>query len=182
MNPYAIIGGLLLVIAAAGGGYYQGWEKRGDHEATIALEVERAAAKLLAAETKRADGLAGELALEKQNIKTVTIEMIKEVPAVTTIYKESPDAPVQVIPDAVYTFGFMRVWNGAYGTMLMPASAGRPADPSGEADLVRAKIGSADVLSNHVENAGKHADCYAQLNKLINFELGRQPPVPAGGQ
>lgn len=188
LNPYAIIGAILMAIALAGGGYYQGWEKRGDHEAAIALKAERkvaadkleaarVAAEKLAAEHERADKLAGELALEKENIKTVTIEKIKEVPVVTTVYKESPNAPVIAIPASVYTVGFVRVWNDAYRTIGIPPSPGVPADPSGDADLVRAKVGSSDILTNHIENAGKHAACYAQLNKLIDFELGRGKPA-----
>ena len=180
-NPYAIIGALLLAIGLAGGGYYEGWTHRGDREAAVQLELLKQKDIAIEVERGRADGLAADLEKEKQNIKTVTIVKIKEVPSVTTIYKESPDAPTQVIPDPVFTVGFMRVWNGAYGTILMPAGAGKPADAPGDADLVRAKIGSADILSNHIENAGKHADCYAQLNKLIDFELGRQKP-PTGNQ
>lgn len=181
MNPYAILGGVLLLIAAAGGGYYEGWSHRGDREAAIQLELVNEKNVQIEVERVRADGLAAELEVEKLNIKTVTIEKIKEVPSVTTIYKESPDAPVQVIPDPVYTLGFMRVWNGAYGTMLMPTSPSRPVGAPGEADIVRAKIDSADILFNHVENAGKHAACYAQLNKLIDLELGRGQPAPPAG-
>lgn len=189
MNPYAIIGALVLAISLCTGSYFAGWENRGNHEAAITLEKERdaalkaeelrvAAAIALKKETDRANTLAGELDLEKQNIKTVTIEKIKEVPVVTTVYKESPNAPAQPIPDAIFTTGFVRLWNDAYG----PTASGRrpiePADPSGEADLVRAKVTSADILNNHIDNAGKHAACYAQLNKLIDFELGRAPPAP----
>lgn len=180
LNPWAIIGALLLAIGLAAGGYEAGWDKRGDHEAAIALKVERAAAIALKAETERADKLADELALEQQNIKTVTIETIKEVPVVTTVYKESPNAPAQPIPDAIYTAGFVRLWNESYSAIARRPSASEPVDPSREADLVRAKVSTGDILTNHIDNAGKHASCYAQLNKLIDFELGRgKQPAPA---
>lgn len=183
MNPYAIVAALLMAIALAGGGYYEGWSKRGDHEAAIALKAKELADAAEKAERDRADGLAADLEKEKQNIKTVTVEVIKEVPKVTTVYKESPDAPIQAIPDPIYTIGFMRLWNGAYGPIGMPATSGQPAGKATETDdLVRAKISTADILANHVENAGKHADCYAQLNKLIDAELARSKQAVGTGQ
>lgn len=178
LNPWAILGGVLFAIALAGGGYYEGWEKRGDHEATVALRVEREAAKKLAAETKRADDLAGDLAREKQNIKTVTIEVIKQVPMVTTIYTERVgDAPLP-IPPAIYTVGFMRLWNDAlFASGQLSADASKPLDLSGGADTLRAKIDTPDVLYNHLENAGKWAACRAQLRKVIDIEKGRKPVI-----
>jgi len=178
MNPWAIVGGLVLAISLAGGGYYTGWEQRGDREAAKALVVERDAARVLAAETKRADGIAGQLALEKENIKTVTIEVIKQVPMVTTIYTEKVGDEPLPIPPAVYTVGFVRLWDAAYGPNILRAGTGLAPGAPRAPDILRAKISSADVLDNHIENAGKHAACYAQLNKLIDLELGRGGATP----
>ena len=178
MNPYAIIGALLLAISLAGGGYYAGWDQRGDHEAAIALTVERAAARKLAAETKRADGLAGELAIEVRNIKTVTVEVIKEVPKVTTVYIERPgDEPI-AIPPAIITFGAVRLYNRSLRPDLRPG-AGELAYPAGATDITRSPIDIPDILSVHAENGTKYAECRAQLNKLIDYEKGRSVPASA---
>lgn len=179
MNPYAIIGALLLSIGLAGGGYYAGWDQRGDHEAAIALKVKDKADIALKAARERADGLAGELADEVRNIKTVTVEVIKEVPKVTTVYVEVPGEIPKIIPPAVYTYGFVRVWNDAlYAGSLRPG-AGQPADNAAGADTVRAAIDSPDILSNAAENFSKYAECRAQLKKLILFEKGRAVPASA---
>lgn len=178
MNPYAILGALLLAIASAWGGYSQGWDKRGDHEATIALEVAREAAVKLAAETKRADGLAGQLAVEKGTIHEVIVEVVKEVPKFTKIYVEVPGETPKAIPPAVVVWGAVGLYNRALRPDL-PSSAGEFAYPPGATDLTRAPVDTPDILNVHAVNAGKYAECRAQLNKLIDFELGRDPPAPA---
>lgn len=178
MNPWAILGGLLLVIAAAGGGYYEGWEKRGDHEATVALKVERAAAAALAKETARADGLAGQLAVEQGIIHERIVEVVKEIPKVTTVYVEVPGETPKAIPPAVIVWGAVRLYNSALRPDLR-AGAIELAHPAGATDLTRAPVDTPDILSVHAENAGKYAECRAQLNKLIDFEIGRQAPPSA---
>lgn len=178
MNPYAIIGALLLAISLAGGGYYQGWERRGDHEAAIALRVERAAAKKLADETARADGLAAQLSVEKGIIHERIVEVIKEVPKFTTIYVESPGETPKAIPSAVIVWGAVRLYNNALRPELRPG-ASELAYPAGATEITRAPVDTPDILNVHVENAGKYAECRAQLNKLIDFEKGRA--VPASG-
>ncbi len=173
MNPYSIIGALLFSIALAGGSYYAGWEQRGDHEAAAALELKVKTDAAEKAERDRADGLAADLETEKRNIKTVTVEVIKEVPKVTTVYKETPNAPLQPIPDAIYTYGFVGLWDRALAGGQLSAGAVKPADPAGGSDLLRAPVKSQDILTNAAENFSKYAECRAQLNKLIDFEVGR---------
>lgn len=172
MNPYAIIGAILMAIALAGGGYYEGWEKRGDHEAAIALKVERAAAKLLAAEHERAEGLVAKLLVEKGTIHEVIVEVIKEVPKYTTVYVEVPGEKPKAIPPAVIVWGAVGLYNRALRPDL-PASASEFANPAGATDLTRAPVDTPDILNVHTINAGKYAECRSQLNKLIDFELGR---------
>ena len=180
MNPWGILGAVLLAIGLAGGGYYEGWSQRGDHEAALQLVAERAAADDLKKERERGDALAVQLDIERGAIHEATITQIKEIPAVTTTYQEAPDAPVQNIPPAVYTVGFVRLWNDSLYTSL-PKPTGQPFGAAESTDTLRAKIDSPDVLANAVENFGKYAACRAQLNKLIDFELGRgsapQQPV-----
>lgn len=176
MNPYSIIAALVASIALAAGGYYAGWQQRGDHEAAITLTAKLAHDKLLSDERKRADVLATELELEKQNIKTVTIEVIKEIPKYTNVYIERGQnvtiEPPKPIPPAIVTFGTVRLFNRSLRPDL-PASASEFAYPAGVTDITRADIDTKDILAVHAVNAGKYAECRSQLNKLIDFELGK---------
>lgn len=175
MNPYSIIAALVASIALSVGSYYAGWQQRGDHEAAITLKAKIAADANLAAERKRGDGLATELEKERLNIKTVTIEIIKEVPKVTTVYKERENAPTIQIPEHIYTVGFVRLWNESYIPDLRKTPS-KFADQTGRADdLIRAKVVADDILQNHIENAGKWAKCRADLNKLIDWHEGKPP-------
>jgi len=173
MNPYTIIAAILLALSLAAGGYYEGWAKRGDHEAAIELKAKVAADAALAIEQKRADVLSGQLALEVQNIKTVTVEVIKEVPKVTTVYIEKAGDEPKIIPDAVITFGAVGLFNRALRPDL-PASASEFAYPSGATDITRSPVKFPDVINVHIENASKYAECRDQLNKLIDFEVGKK--------
>ena len=179
MNPWGILGAVLLAIGLAGGGYYEGWSQRGDHEAALQLVAERAAAKRLAAETARADGLAAQLVVEQGTIHERIVEVIKEVPKVTTVYVEKSGEEAKTIPPAVIVWGAVRLFNSALRPDL-PDSAIEFAYPTGATDITRAPVDTPDILSVHIENAGKYAACRAQLNKLIDFELGRgsAPPKP----
>lgn len=161
---------LAALVAAAG---YGGWEFRGDHEAAKQVKAAQAWQKLMDAEVARGNKLAADLETEKQNIKTVTVEVIRRVPEVTTVYVEVPGETPKAIPDAVFTRGFVGLWNDALAADLSGA-AGKPADPPAETyALVRARINQADVLTNHTINAGRYAECRAQLNKLIDWHEGR---------
>lgn len=171
-NPYAIIGAILMAIALAWGGYEAGWEKRGDHEAAIALEAKKAADKLLAKEKLRGDGLVGELAKEKRNIKIVTIDVIREIPKVTTVYVEVPGETPKAIPPAVITWGAVGLYNRALRPDL-PDTASEFSYPPGATSITRAQVDTPDILAVHSENAGKWAECRADLNKLIDWHAGR---------
>ena len=159
-----------LSVALAGWG---AWSVRGNVEELKQLRAASAAAKLLKDERLRGDGLAAELEAERRNIKTVTVEVIRYVPSVTTVYVEKPGDAPKPIPDAVFTRGFVGLWNHALAAGVRTATSG-PADPPGGADaLVRARVNQSDVLTNHSINAGKYADCRAQLTALIDWHEGR---------
>lgn len=176
MNPYAIIGAIILAIAAAAGGYSQGWEKRGDHESAIALKVKEKADKLLAAEKLRGDGLAVKLETAKREVRTVTVEVIKEIPKFTTIYVEVPGEAAKPIPPAVWTWGAVSMFNRALRPDL-PAAASEFARPPGATDITRSPVDTPDVLAIHAENGAKYAECRAQLNALIDWHEGRTAPA-----
>lgn len=172
MNPYSIIAGLIVSIGLAVGGYAAGWSQRGDHEAAIALKAKIAADAELDKERERGDALVVDLEAEKRNIKTVTVEVIKEIPKVTTVYVEVPGETPKIIPPAVITFGAVRLFNTALRPDL-PASASEFAYPTGATDITRAKVDTPDILAVHAINAGKYAECRAQLNKLIDWHEGK---------
>lgn len=176
MNPYAIIAALVASIVISAGSYYAGWSQRGDHEAAIALKAKLVADANLKKAQDRADVLAVDLEAEKRNIKTVTIEVIKEIPKYTNVYIErgqdvTIEPPKPIVP-AVYTFGAVRLFNRALRPDL-PASASEFAYPAGVTDITRADIDTKDILAVHAINAGRYAECRTQLNKLIDFELGK---------
>lgn len=174
MNPYSIIAGLLVSIGLAAGGYAAGWSQRGDHEAAIALKAKIAADVELEKERKRGDALATDLEIEKRNIKTVTVEVIKEIPKVTTVYVEVPGEAPKIIPPAIVTFGAVRLYNIALRPDL-PKAASEFAYPPGATDITRAKVDTPDILAVHAINASKYAECRSQLNKLIDWHEGKSP-------
>lgn len=173
MLPWAILAAVVMVLSLMAGSFYQGWSMRGDREAASQLKAERAWSKKLADEKDRGDGLAKELDLEKQNIKTVTVEVIKEVPKVTTVYVEREGDAPKPIPSGVYTYGFVRLWDNALASYL-PYASWQSAGAAGKPDTLRAPIDSPDILNNAVVNFGKYAACRAQLNALIDWHEGKR--------
>lgn len=170
--PWLILGVVALMAALAGGGFYEGWTMRGDREAANELKIQQAMQQEIDAQRARGDRLAAALEKEKQNIKTVTVEVVKEVPKVVTKYVEKKGEAPKAIPAAIYTNGFVGLWNDSLAAR-MPVAAGGAHGPAAGSDLVRARIDSADILTNHAVNAGQYAECRAQLNKLIDFEQAR---------
>lgn len=156
-----------------GAGFYAGWTKRGEREAVAQSALKDEHIKQLQAEKERGDKLSADLEAEKRNIKTVTIDVIKEVPKVTKVYVEkNGDAP-KPIPDTVFTAGFVRVWDSALLPTGVSAAAGGLAGDAGESDFARAAIGQDDVLNNAVVNFSRYAECRAQLSKLIQWHRSR---------
>lgn len=165
--PWLILAGVLLVAALVGGAFYKGWDMRGDREAAKQLEAKKKLQDEIDRQRARSEQLASDLEDEKRNIKTVTVEVIKEVPKVTTVYVEKPGEAPKPIPDAVYTWGFVGLYDRALRPDL-PATAGEFAHSSSGSSIARAPVGSADILGNHVVNASQYAECRAQLNALID--------------
>lgn len=172
INPYIIIAILVAFIGTGAGGFAFGWSTRGDHDDAIMLDAKKAQDKQLEDERKRADVLATDLETEKRNIKTVTVEVVKEIPKVTTVYVEKPNEAPRQIPPAVVVWGAVRLFDRALRPDL-PDGASEFAYPPGGTDITRAPVDIPDILGVHAINASKYADCRAQLNKLIDFELGK---------
>lgn len=170
---WPVAAGFIVAVSILSITYYLGWHARGSREAAKLLEAERQAAAMLEEERKRGDELARQLEEEKQNIKTVTVEVIKEVPKVTKVYVEKPGDAEKPIPPAVITWGAIGVYDRALRPDL-PATSRIFTRPSGGSDLARSPADVSDILEVHTINAAQYAECRAQLNALIDWHEGRK--------
>ncbi len=195
----------LLVLAAAVGalvlihshGYDQGFalaKAQGDaaldkqdkeHEAELRFMAESAvislkkAADELIASQAYGNQLAADLVAKRDELRAVTDKLTGEIQRVTTLYRRALDEQPEPLPPAVFTVGFVRVWNSAlFGTTTAAAVSPSGITSSGvdaaaarasAADDLIAGITRADLLANQIRNGEGYADCRAQLTKLIKW-------------
>lgn len=207
MNPFVKVLVPLGLIAAVAGllvwtmhlnyqdGYSEGYDKaqaegnaalsdlkatHADELAQQALAAKRtadAAAERLLAEVDRGNALAKQLADQKDVLRRTTEKLSKEIANVTTNYRRALDAQLEPLPAAVFTNGFVRVWNSALGitsATTMQASTGTsgiaaPAGGTGTTDSLDSGLTQAALLFNHTRNGERAAACRAQLNHLIDW-------------
>jgi hypothetical protein len=139
-----------------------------------ALEKAQSAAQSLLEQTKRGDALASQLTTTKQELRRNTDKLAGEINRVTTLYRRAVDAQSEPLPTAVFTTGFVRVWNESLNPTAMrarqPASGSAATSGSpGAADDLDSGITPAVLLNNQVRNSEKHASCRAQLTSLIEY-------------
>ena len=197
---------LLVVAAAVGGlalnhsdGYDQGFalakaqgdaaldKQKAEHEAELRrlaeaanTELKKAADELIASQAY-GNQLAADLVAKRDELRAVTDKLTGEIQRVTTLYRRARDAQPEPLPPALFTVGFVRVWNSALfgaattATVAVPSSgsttSGADAAPSGSSapdDLI-AGVTSADLLANQIRNGEGYADCRAQITKLITW-------------
>lgn len=137
------------------------------------------AADHLRAEVDRGNQLAASLGAKQAELRETTDRLNGEIARVTTNYRRALDAALEPLPPAVFTFGFVRLWNeanhSAASTAGLPAAAigssGTAPAPSGTGpfDQLATGLSQSDVLSNHIRNAERAAQCRAQLNALIDW-------------
>lgn len=148
-------------------------ERRALSDAAAAAAQQGLAA--LRAEQVKGNQLASQLADTKDNLRKKTEKLTGEIARVTTLYRRALDAQPETLPAAVFTAGFVRVWNTANGistAMPTPNSSSGIAAPAGgsrTADDLDSGVGQAQVLTNQVRNAELHSTCRAQLNNLIDW-------------
>ncbi|MFJ2712210.1 DNA-packaging protein [Pseudomonas sp. NPDC087346] len=129
----------------------------------------------LRTEQEKGNQLASQLADTKDELRKKTEKLTGEITRVTTLYRRALDAQPEPLPSAVFTAGFVRVWNTANGistAMPTPNSTSGIATPpsgTGAADELDSGVGQAQVLTNQVRNAELHSTCRAQLNNLIDW-------------
>ncbi|UCZ84442.1 DNA-packaging protein [Pseudomonas sp. L5B5] len=145
---------------------------------SAAVELKKAADDLIA-ERARSNQLAAELGAKREELRAVTDKLNGEIQRVTTKYRRAIDAQPEPLPPAVFTAGFVRVWNSAlFGTaspVAVPSSSSASSRTdatgtgAGTADDLIAGVTRADLLANHVRNSEGYALCRAQLKKLIEW-------------
>lgn len=138
------------------------------------LAKAQATAQLILEQTKRGDDLASQLVTTKQELRRNTDKLTGEINRVTTLYRRALDAPPEPLPTAVFTTGFVRVWNEGLNPTAMrarqPASGAAATSGSpGAADDLDSGVTPAVLLTNQVRNSEKHASCRAQLTSLIEY-------------
>lgn len=154
-------------------------EKRVLAESATA-ELKKAADELIASQAF-GNQLAAELGAKRDELRAVTDKLNGEIQHVTTLYRRALDAQPEALPPAVFTVGFVRVWNSAlFGTtdaVAVPssgtASSGADAASSGAsaADDLIAGVTRADLLANQIRNGEGYAACRDQLTKLIKWNV-----------
>ncbi|TWC21091.1 MULTISPECIES: DNA-packaging protein [unclassified Pseudomonas] len=146
-------------------------------QALAAKQAAEAASDRLLAETNRGNSLAKELADQKDVLRRTTEKLNKEIANVTTSYRRALDAQLEPLPPAVFTNGFVRVWNSALGiasATTMQASTGSSGAAAstggaGATDSLDSGLTQAALLFNHTRNGERAAACRAQLNHLIDW-------------
>lgn len=142
--------------------------------ANDALAKAQAAAKSLLEQTKRGDDLASQLTTTKEELRRNTDKLTGEINRVTTLYRRAVDAQPEPLPTAVFTTGFVRLWNESLNPTAVrarqPASGSAATSRSPRAaDDLDSGITPAVLLNNQVRNSEKHASCRAQLTSLIEY-------------
>ncbi|QLG90919.1 DNA-packaging protein [Pseudomonas yamanorum] len=136
-----------------------------------------AALTQLRAEQNKGNELASQLADAKETLRQTTDRLTGDIARVTKLYRRALDAKPEPLPVAVFTTGFVRVWNAANGIATSPAvptpnGSGRtpaPASGPGTADDLDSGITQEQLLTNQVRNGERYGVCRAQLKDLINW-------------
>lgn len=169
-------------------GYDEGYSLA-QSEGRTAVEVlrkEHAVEKQIAADADLArlrieqgknNQLASQLADTKENLRQTTDRLTGDVARVTKLYRRALNTPPEPLPAAVFTTGFVRVWNAANGitpnpAMPTPNGSGRtpaPASGTGNADDFDSGVTQEQLLTNQVRNGELYGICRAQLKDLINW-------------
>lgn len=154
--------------------------KHADEVSAQTLAAKRAAdeaSERLLSEVNRGNDLAKQLTDKKNELRRTTDKLNKEIANVTTSYRRALDAQLEPLPPAVFTNGFVRVWNSALGiagAATVQASSGAvgiaaSAGGTGATDSLDSGLGQAALLLNHTRNSERAAACRAQLNSLIEW-------------
>lgn len=146
-------------------------------------EEKRVAAEASLTELRTEQGKGNELATQladaKETLRQTTDRLKGDIARVTKLYRRALDAKPEPLPVAVFTTGFVRVWNTANGfapttDLPTPNSSGRTptlTSGTGAADDLDSGITQEQLLTNQVRNGERYGICRAQLTRLINWTL-----------
>lgn len=143
------------------------------------LELAHYNAELQSRIQAHGEKIASELDQTRTQLSEARVQLSRSVSRVTTHYKASPNAASQPLPAAVFTAGFVSVWNNALamptaGNQQATASITDAASACDSADcLLASSITQADILTNHIDNSLRCSAIEAQLNQLINWHEGQ---------
>ncbi len=160
-------------------------KQKAEHEAELrhlaeaaTTELKKAANELIASQAY-GNQLAADLVAKRDELRTVTDKLNGEIQRVTTLYRRALDVQAEPLPPALFTVGFVRVWNsalsGTTATVAVPSSGTTPSGAdaagagAGAADDLIAGVTRADLLANQIRNGEGYSACRAQLKKLIEW-------------
>jgi hypothetical protein len=174
--------GCVVVGTLAGGSAYLGYRYKANADLVVQQQAELAHVAEMAKLQNMGQQVQAKFESHESQAHAAEATIIQEVPHVTKFYRPAPGAAPQPLPRAVFTNGFVRVWNDALdpGLPADPApAAGAPAahDPAGALD---SGVTEADVLRNHALNAAECDTLRNQLNSIADWDA--QLPKQAGDQ
>lgn len=191
------VGALLLGLAYAGGrwqGYGSGYDQakaQGDadlanlkaaHADAVAKAEVEARQRLLLAQHD-ATRLGDALSEARAELQATQTQLKRRIAHVTTSYRPAPGAAAQALPQPVFTWGFVRLWNdaiGAGGPRLPEAGTACGADPKAGAaqgadaglcrdELTPSGLTAADVLAHVTDYGARCLGLEQQLKAWIEF-------------
>lgn len=151
------------------------------------LDAEIVAGQRLRDEQRKAIQAGAELVQIRQQLASTQTELTRKVVHVTTTYRPAPDAPAVAIPEPVFTWGFVRVWNAATGACAVPeadtasrndatASACQPPGADAAGDLAPSGLSEADILHGVNGYVSRCRGIEAQLGALIDIHRQLDQP------
>lgn len=166
-----VIVALALLIVLVGGPYWLGMRHQSQADAAVQARAQAVAAQKLVVSQAAGAAIAAKLADAQAHVRTVYQTITKEVPHVVTVYRPAPGAALEPLPRAVFTRGFVGLWNGALDPGLSATTAGAAATATGAGAAADPELDSGvsegDVLRNHVANAETCTAIRQQLTALI---------------
>lgn len=188
----AALAGLGLVaittLAAGAGGYGLGHRSAQAKGETALANLKRDHALLMATAagqaldkerelTATANQLGFQLLQERARYAEDTDQLKRSIARVTSQYRPAPGAPLQPVPQCVFTHGFVGVYNGAIGAALVPPTipAAGAADAADPAEALDAGVQQADILEHITDYGQRCRDIESQLNRLLDWHEGSKP-------
>ncbi|WP_423197433.1 lysis protein [Cupriavidus sp. H19C3] len=150
--------------------------------ATSNAQALRHAGEVMAEETARGNRLSAQLGVAQDEISALARQLQEKVNDVSTVYRPAPGAVPQPLPVCIFTRGWLRQYNAAITGSDLPAAtegASAPAqasDARGAAtgdDLAPVGIDQRSILSHHIDYGARARMLEEQLNRLIDYEEGK---------